>query len=161
MNYQESINVQSVIRSLQNMGELEFSTPTFRTKFSYALARNSRILESHFKDLEVVREKDTKWKEYEERRLALCEKHAKKDKDNEAIKNSRGVFDGLEGNKKFSSEIADLRKQYSDNLHEGDVTMEFYHIKEAWLPVSANFIGAYADILFDLIEWEEKQETKN
>ena len=156
MKNADVLNMNDVLSMLQKMNGLEFSKPEFRTKFSYALAANKKRIATHLETLGETKKADPKWVEYDGKRLDLCKKLAEKGKDGEPLMDDIGNFKGLVDNKEFNAGIKLLREEYKDNLHEGDIPVEFYKIKEAWLPMSANFLGAFVEILFDLVEWDAK-----
>jgi hypothetical protein len=155
MKQNDSVAVAETLQILQGMKGLEFTKPEFRTKFNYALTRNKRIISEHLTDLAEVRKSDPNWVDYDAKRIALCDKFATKDEAGKAVMENN-KYTGLDNNKEFNTAIEALRTEYKDNLHEGDIDVTFYKIKEAWLPVSANFLGVFVEILFELIEWEEK-----
>jgi hypothetical protein len=158
MNYQQSIIARGSIVTLQGL-HLDFVNPNYRTKFNYALAKNKRQIQEHLETLGEVQKADPLWVEYNNKRIALCEKYADKDKNEKPILDKNGNYVGLNGKPAFEKEIETIREEYKDHLHEDDIAIDFYKIKEVWLPVNDAFVGWFTETIFELIEWEDKDEA--
>lgn len=96
-------------------GLLKISEKTFPAKVSYAIARNLKLLEKEYKDLE-------------EQRLKICESYADKDKDGKAVTRQK------DGNTVyvFSEEAQEqLNKEYAELLDEEiDIDIHTVDVKE-------------------------------
>ena len=88
-------------------------------KLSYMLVRNVKKLETESKMLEELRKPTEKFQEYENKRMALCSRHARKDDKGAAMTlpgpGGRSEFD-IADRPVFDKEISELRAEYKDEL---------------------------------------------
>lgn len=146
-------NAMGLMNKLIGDADLEFSNPTYRTKFNYTLCRNLKELQKHMDILQEVKDKDEKWKEYNVRLIALCEKYSQIEGSN-VIKDSIG-FKFNNACMPFMKEKEELSKLYADHLYDNDIEIQnIYKIKQEWLPINKSFLGAYVMVLEPFIESE-------
>jgi hypothetical protein len=167
MKRQEIINLNTKLN--------EFAETKGSIKFSYAIAKNVKLIEE---ELEAVKKAFNIPKEYiayEEKRTALAEKFSEKDENGNPKKrtkqvNINGTMQAAEeyvllddSKKKFETELATLREDYKDALENyASVTKEyeefmnenldinFYKITYADLPGSLSPKDVYA--IFEIIK---------
>lgn len=83
-------------------------------KFTYAVAKNMRVLQDEISSLEKAVEADEKFKEYDTARVELAKKHAEQDEKGEPkVENNQYV---LADKKAFEEEHAKLRDEYSEAI---------------------------------------------
>ncbi len=91
-------------------------------KFGFALLKNIDKLSAEIKTLEAARNIPEAYKEYEQKRIALCEKYAEKDEKGQPKKIQRGPnsFDYAitPDNSDFIQETDKLREEYATALEE-------------------------------------------
>ena len=140
-------------------------------KFAYAMAKNKKAIESEIQTFDELLKADEKLTEYENRRVKLCEKYAKKDENGKVImidvKDEKGnkvreQYD-IEDEDKFIKETDKLGVEYKEVLDERkeqikkfnefmleDSTVELYKVKEDNVP--EDITSAQLNSIFDLIE---------
>jgi hypothetical protein len=104
-------------------------------KFSYAVAKNLRLIKSEIEDMEKTIEPAAEVNEYEKERIKLCKDLAEKENGEPILENK--VVNGImgsqfkigEGNKdKFSFELGKLRDKYADALTSQKKSVEEYNL---------------------------------
>jgi hypothetical protein len=91
-------------------------------KLAYAVAKNIRLLETEIKSIQDASKPSEEFVKYDEERVALCGKFAKKDsKDEPVIEDGRFVMSSPE---RFEEEFTKLREENSEILEERDVQMK-------------------------------------
>jgi hypothetical protein len=114
-------------------------------RFNYAIIKNKRIIEPEIRAIEEIQKPTEKFIEFQNTRIALCEKYAKKDDKGEAIKN--GMSYDIENMDEFNKELEPIKEQYKDTIAEidekikkvnefieEDVTIDLYMIKSSYMP---------------------------
>jgi len=92
--------------------------------FSYALSKNGRALRNEAKD--VQKEKETKLKEFEKKRIKICEEHSQKDKSGGALKDPRSgqyLINPILKNA-FDNSIEKLKEEYKKPVGEYEKFLE-------------------------------------
>jgi predicted DNA binding protein len=116
-------------------------------KFSYAIAKNKRKIKDIIEEYEAALTPSEKYSEYEEKRVALARKLAKKDEDGQPIiKNSAFLIEPNE-QVKFEKELAVIKSEYTEEVEKyelkqkgyikalnEEVEIEFHMINEDDLP---------------------------
>lgn len=83
-------------------------------KFTYAVAKNLRAIQDEITSLEKSVEADEQYKAYDNARIELAKKHAKKDEKGEAMTENNQFV--LEDHKAFEEEHAKVRDEYTEAL---------------------------------------------
>jgi len=130
-------------------------------KFGYFVARNLSLIGSEIDIIQKTIEPSKEYAEYDQKRVALAEKHAKKDKDGKPVveKNAYQIEDqkafakDFEKAKKENKVVLEARmKQIEDyeKFLEEKSRVEFYKIKQENLPEDLKTFDLRS--IFDLIE---------
>lgn len=91
-------------------------------KFSYTIIKIKDAIEPQLKKLQKMAAMSDEYKEFEEKRVGLNEKHAKKDKEGEIeTKDGRYV---IADQAKFDKEIESLKKEYDKAIKEREKQAE-------------------------------------
>lgn len=131
-------------------------------QFNYAIARNMAKLESEFKSLSKSQEPTPEYAKFEDARVELLKKYAKKDEKGEfvIVDNSYELEDKVTFEKEYKvlkeehKEVLDARteqmKEYAELLDKEN-TIELHKIKFSDVPedISTEQMVAVADILID------------
>ncbi len=96
------------------------------TKFIYATLRTKKVLETEVEVLTALSTPSKKFKEYQQERIALCNKHAKVKDGKPVTENGEFVF-SVSGQKMFKASLSKLKKRFSDWIDERDAQMEDYN----------------------------------
>ena len=142
--------MSKIIITRQELLELWHGLPTLANlsgfKLGYAVARTKARLRPEVEALEEALKPDAAFQEYEEKRLALCQKFAQKDgQENPIIQGNQFVFG--ENREAFDAEMVPLTQEYghaikdrqqqiedySASLKE-NITVEVHHVAEADIP---------------------------
>lgn len=130
-------------------------------KFSYAMAKNKRVLIAEIEDLQKAVEMADEYNKYDKQRIELCEKFSKKDKngepaivDNEYEIEDRKTFDdALDALGTKHKEVIDERKKQIDDFNElldkPINGVAFHKISHDDLP--DNITPEQTDAIFELI----------
>ena len=123
-------------------------------KTAYAVARNIHILESEMLNFQTMVKPTKEYLAFEDERIKLATKHAKKDEKGNAITENRNFV--LENQAEFEKEFEELKeknksviefreKQMSDfdKFAEEESKIEFYKIKEDEIPETATVDDYY------------------
>jgi predicted DNA binding protein len=116
-------------------------------KFSYAVAKNKRMIKSIIDEYEAALTPSDKYSEYEEKRVNLARKYAKKDENGQPIiKNSVFLIEPDE-QVKFEKELTTIKAEYTEEIDKyelkqkgyikalnEDVPVEFHMIEESDIP---------------------------
>ena len=95
------------------------------TKFAYCVAKNMNIIKPELESLNKAVEQTKEFKEYENKRIELAIKYAKKDsKGDPTIANNEYV---LEDKKGFDKQIKELQKGYDKAIKEREKQFEEYN----------------------------------
>jgi uncharacterized lipoprotein YehR (DUF1307 family) len=136
-------------------------------KFSYAAAKNLRKVKTEIDDLLKTIEPDEEFKTYDKERRDLCEKYAKKESGEPAIKripNSdgsiRAVYDIDEGKKEeFNQAFDALKAKYKNAIATNDKRIEEYN-KALREDIEIDFHRVSADDLpSEIIEIKDDKGT--
>jgi hypothetical protein len=84
-------------------------------KFAYCVAKNKRLIEQELKILEDILKSTNAFREYETKRIQVCEKNCVKDPSGKPILDKNGNFDIL-NKASFDSEMNPLMEQYKDTI---------------------------------------------
>ncbi len=87
------------------------------SELNWKLIQNKNILKVYKEEIDEFLNQSEEFKQYENKRIELCNKYAKKDKDGNPIIiniNDKFIYDGLENNKEFIFSIKKLNKEYED-----------------------------------------------
>lgn len=142
-------DILSLYKGLNSLGGLR------GVKFTYAVAKNIRVLHDEITSLEKAVEADEQFQEYDKKRVELAKEHAQKDEKGEPkVENSQFV---LEDQKAFEKEHALLRDEYADTiakrenqlaeykeLLEEDVAVELHKINISQVPDDISTEQMYA-----------------
>lgn len=114
-------------------------------RFAYWVAKNKKIIKTELKLIESINEPTDWYKQFEQRRISLCQKMAKKD-ENWEPKIVWKSYD-IEDTETFNVELEILRKEHKSDLEEmekknkeyeellnQEVTIEFFKIKQEIIP---------------------------
>lgn len=154
LNFLEASLVFTTLNSLQEK-KLEYTGHDAKIKFSYFVIKNLKIVQDLLKSFQEIQNKDERYKEYEKKRIELCEKYCKKDVDNKPIRDTGGNYLGLIDNQEFLNEINILREEYKDNLYENcSLDCEVLKIKSSYLPINQDLTIKELNILEKFIDWE-------
>lgn len=140
------MNRNELIQVAQNLQKLEHLKGI---KFSYCLMKNRKKIESELKAIEEVskqmQEELAGYKEYDNKRLALCEQYADKDEQGNAIKD--GDTYRISDRDEFNKELSKLIEEHKQDLEQfgklndefekflrDDVQIEFHMIDVDELP---------------------------
>ena len=143
-------------------------------KFQYALLQSDEGFEKEVDKTKKAFSPSKKYIEYDEKRLALCEKHSLK-KDGKPVMESiddlksKYVFSD-KGQKQFDKDWEKLKEEYKEILDENDkmqedlkvhleeeIEVEIYLVLEENIPVDMN--GKDMKLISELIE-KKKQSTE-
>jgi hypothetical protein len=116
----ELLNLYQVLSSVSDLKGV---------KFSYFVVKNLSLIEREIKSLEKVIEASKDYYEFEEKRIELAKKHAKKDKDGEPKTkevNGKKVFD-MESQVAFDKEFKALQKKNKKTLEEREKQIKEYN----------------------------------
>lgn len=114
-------------------------------RFAYWVAKNKKIIQAELKLIESINEPTDWYKQFEQRRVSLCQKMATKD-ENWEPKIVWKSYD-IEDIEAFNVELEELKKEHKSNLEEmekknqkyeellnQDVTIDFFTIKQEIIP---------------------------
>lgn len=129
--------------------------------FAYAVAKNTRIIANDIESLQKALEPSKEFSEYEEKRLDLAKKYAKKDEKGEPLtENNMFVMENFaEFNEQFKAlqdlnkDVLDARKKQEEEyleLVEKDVSLELYKIDREDVP--KDITGKQFEAIFDIIK---------
>lgn len=132
-------------------------------KFSYAMAKNKRVLVAELEDVQKAFQPSESYRVYDQERLSICKKMSKKDPSGTAMMDDAGTYD-IEDREAFDVAIENLRvkhiealeerkeqeKDYSALLEEPINGIEFHKIKEECLPDDIS--TAQVDAIYELID---------
>jgi phenylalanyl-tRNA synthetase alpha subunit len=113
-------------------------------KLSLLLLDNIDILENFVKKIQTSMQEDDAYKEYESKRIEICEKYADKDENNNTImKEINGIKEySLDTtNKKFNTEINTLKKTFNTVIDERNKQIVEYN----------NFLQEDTELIFKKI----------
>ena len=96
----------NLFQSLQKLGNLS------GVKFAYAVSRNIAILKPEVEALNKALEGSDEFKQFDEKRVELAKKHAKKDDKNKPLVN-RGQFE-IENQEAFDAEFETLKSEHQE-----------------------------------------------
>lgn len=114
MKLQTIVNLYNAISELRG-GKLQ-DIGLLSIKSSYALAKTFKKLEPIIEGVSAMEKPSEKYIEFQNKRLALCQQLAKKNKDGEpTIVNDRYVFDDQ---KAFDIEVEKLTIEYKETIEE-------------------------------------------
>lgn len=93
-------------------------------RFAYIVVKNKKILDDELEILRKSIEPSENFSEFEQKRVELCETHAKKDE------NGQSILDGgnyvIETKEVFDKEMTKLREEFKDTLDERIKQQEDY-----------------------------------
>ncbi len=140
---------------------LERVSKLWWARFSYAVSKNKNIILDELKTLEESKWQTDSYKEYEKKRIELCELHSEKDWDWKAIIENN-IYK-IVNYKKFNKELEDLRTEHKEAIDEQktkdeeyeklmqeETEIEFFEIKRDILP--EEMTSELLDPFFELIE---------
>lgn len=125
-----------------NSGLIELCNIKGNVKFAYGILKNKKAIEKELEILEELRKPSEKQDEFEKKRVELCTKHSKKDKNGEP-KIKDDAFD-IEDKVKFQEELDKLKekegfeelekeqkkkKEEINSLLEEEIEIELHKIK--------------------------------
>ena len=120
-------------------------------QFAYGLAKNKARLKE---DIEAIAEAEKIGVEFDNERIAICEKYATKDADGKPV-TENNAYVGLNDNQLFLGEMNDLHKKYEPMIKETNelmnkkVGIEFYMIPFESVP--EEIAGTDMEILMPMI----------
>ncbi len=100
------LDILNLWNNLQKLGGLS------GVKFAYAVSKNLSILKPEIEALEKAQERSEEFKKFDDLRIALAEKHAKKDKDNKPV--IVGNDYQIEDRPAFDKELEKLKQEYKN-----------------------------------------------
>ena len=129
-------------------------------RFSYWVSKNKKLIYDELKSIEESLITNDEYKEFDKKRIELCEKHSKKDEKWEAIKISNNY--DIENMEDFMKETGDLREEYKTTIDEQqkntddynklldeEIKIELFKIKSEILPeeITANQLDPIISII--------------
>lgn len=87
------------------------------SELNWKLIQNKNILKVYKEEIDEFLNQSEEFKQYENKRIELCNKYAKKDKDGNPIIiniSNKFIYDGLENNKEFLFSVKKLNKEYEE-----------------------------------------------
>jgi hypothetical protein len=158
----ELFNLAGVFASVRNL--------SCGGKLGYAIAKNKRAIGKEWEATQKVLEFSEKYKEYDDKRIKLCEKFADKDEKGKPILKNNN-FIGLENNKEFKEELDKLKEEYKEavaeqkekkdtynNMLDEEIDFDLHKVKFDELP--KDITAGQTEDLFLIIEDEVKKELK-
>ena len=130
-------------------------------KFAYAIIKNKKMIEQELITLQEIIKPSPEIEEYEKNRIAICEKHCKRDENNQ-LKIQNNTYDiedmdtfnkDIEELKKKNKKVLDNRQKQADEynkLLEEDIEIPFVLIKQDDLPNSLS--ASQMEQIFEIIE---------
>jgi len=124
----KNIEVLNLVESLNsNAEELK---KLKGAKFAYCIIKNIEALNSEAKIIQSIHTISDKYKEYDSKRIEICEKYADRDDNGEIIKNyitEKSFEYKLDlSNQEFINEMESLAREYNDTLVESnEKTLEY------------------------------------
>lgn len=94
-------------------------------KFAYAILKNKKIIANELEVLQTLAKPNPKFREYETKRVALCEEYCDKDEKGKP-KVEKNNYVGLEENEKFKEELNKLQEEYKSVLDNQNKKREEY-----------------------------------
>jgi len=94
-------------------------------KFSYALIKNIKSIESEIKNLNEIIKPTENFLKFEQERLIVCQNHSIKDENSEPISN--GDEYQIEDMNKFNIDLEPLKIKYQDTLAKRQKQIEKYN----------------------------------
>jgi len=95
-------------------------------KFAYAVAKNKKKVKALIEEFEAPLIPNDKYSEYEEKRIKMAQKYAKKDENGQPVsKNSFYVIDD-ENKVKFEKELAELKELYKEEIDAYEIIQKGY-----------------------------------
>lgn len=94
-------------------------------RFAYAISKNKKLIQEELELVEKSLVQSDKYKEYEQKRVELCTKHANKDKDGNPMM-LENVF-SIADMEQFSKELKELQSGYTAELEEHLKKVEEYN----------------------------------
>ncbi len=83
--------------------------------FAVTMAENKELLLSEQKPIDEGVKMTDKYAEYEEKRLEICKKYAKKDEKGKPVIDDNGIYD-IEDHGPFNMAVADLQEGYIEEI---------------------------------------------
>lgn len=125
-----------------------------KIKFNMFLVSNNTILDNEVEKMKSVLNYSDEFKEFENKRIKLCEKYAIKNENGEPIKENN-VYKGLVGNENFNFDLKELRENYKDAVEEQEkIINEFNDLMNE--DVDLDFEKIVVDLIpDDLIDGEQ------
>lgn len=141
-------------------------------KFAYAIAKNKRIVISELVDLQKAAKMSDEFKKYEDKRIVICTKYAKKDENGEFVYGRNKSEYVIEKRDMFDKEIETLQlehkesidaresqlKEYEKLLDSESVPIEFHKILFEYIP--EDITGEQIEAIMELIDDEIKEIKK-
>jgi len=100
--------------------------PLRGVKFTYAVAKNNIAIRKEIQSCKAALKETKQHKEYNKKRIEICEKHADKNENGKPIFKG-DTYSGVVGNKDFEKEIDDLKSKYSNAISERKKAIEDYN----------------------------------
>lgn len=82
-------------------------------KFTYALTKNKKLIRTEIESIQESLKPSDKFREFEEKRIELCNDMSKKDENGSPIIINDREFD-IEDMDKFTKKLEELKKEYKD-----------------------------------------------
>jgi hypothetical protein len=157
---------KKIVELFNNLSDLNLKG----VKFAYAVARNISILKPHVESLGKAQQPTEEYQKFEKERIALAQKHAKKDDQGEAVTEDviqngvvvKKVF-VLENKEAFLEEVKDIQEKHKeaidaweaqlkefDQVLEKEEEIKLYKIKIEDVP--EEITSQQMTHIFDLIE---------
>lgn len=105
----EALEVYSIIENMLNKSD--------KVKMNFRLFEEQEKIDPEKDRLAEVMKPSEKMQEFEQKRMAMCKQHCKKDKVGNPIMNGN-FFEGLKGNKKFEQAFNELKKEYKEDIEK-------------------------------------------
>ena len=150
-------------------------------KFCYGVMKNSKQIMPELEALATGLKHSKRFKEYNEKRLELCEKMAKKDENGKPIKvplpeQGRGAMTYVFTSQvEFDKELDKLREEYKGELEERkklveeyevaldeEIDMDYYMIEFSDVPenITSKQLNGISDLIADIKEATDKKKVK-
>lgn len=110
-------------QSLHNLGSLQ------GCRFAYGIAKNISILEKEAKIIQKTIEASPEFSEFENKRIELAKKYAKKDKEGKLLTDTENGVESyvMENQAKFDKEFNNLKNKYEKILDERKKQIDEYN----------------------------------
>lgn len=94
-------------------------------KFAYAVARNINVLKPHVESLQKAQEPTEDYQKFDKERIALAQKHAKKDEKGEPVTEGNSYV--LEDQAGFQKDFEKVKKTYAKTIEEQETRIKEFN----------------------------------